>query len=46
MAEQVHALSLINRQKYKALQRLYLGLQVMTVMTALPILILELGSLL
>jgi len=46
VAEQVHALSRINRQKYKALQRLYLGLQIMTVMTALPILILELGSLL
>jgi hypothetical protein len=46
MAEQIHALSRVNRQKYLALQRLYFGLQVMTVMTALPILVLELGSLL
>lgn len=46
VAEQVHALSGINRLKYQALRRLYLGLQIMTVMTALPILLLEFGSLL
>lgn len=46
IAEQVHALSLINRHKYAALRRLYVGLQVMTVMTALPILCVELGSVL
>jgi hypothetical protein len=34
IAEQIHILSRINREKYRALRRLYLGLQMMTVMTA------------
>lgn len=34
IAEQVHILSRINRQKYAALRRLYVGLQVLTVLTA------------
>lgn len=46
MAEQVHALARVNQAKYAALRRLYLGLQLMTLMTALPILALELGNLL
>jgi len=33
IAEQVHTLSRINRDKYRALYRLYLGLQILTVLT-------------
>ncbi len=46
IAEQVHTLSRINREKYQALYRLYLGLQVLTVLTGGLIGLFELGRLL
>lgn len=46
IAEQVHTLSRINREKYKALYRLYLGLQVLTILTGGLVLFFELGRLL
>jgi hypothetical protein len=46
IAEQIHSLSRINEEKYAALRRLYLGLQVMTILTAGLIALLELGRLL
>jgi hypothetical protein len=45
IAEQIHSLSRINEEKYGALRRLYLGLQVMTLLTAGLIAMLELGRL-
>lgn len=43
IAEQIHALSRINRAKYAALRRLYLGLQVLTVLTAGLVALLAIG---
>lgn len=45
IAEQVHILSRINREKYTALYRLYLGLQVLTLLTGGLIGLAQLGSL-
>jgi hypothetical protein len=46
IAEQVHTLSRINSDKYRALYRLYLGLQILTVLTGGLIAIFEFGHLL
>lgn len=46
IAEQVHVLARINREKYDALYRLYLGLQVLTVLTGGMVALFELGALL
>jgi hypothetical protein len=46
IAEQVHILSRINREKYTALYRLYLGLQVLTVLTGGLIVLAQFGELL
>jgi hypothetical protein len=43
IAQQIHALSRINDEKYAALRRLYVGLQVMTLLVAGLITILEVG---
>jgi hypothetical protein len=44
IAEQVHTLSRINQDKYRALYRLYLGLQILTVLTGGLIAVFELGQ--
>jgi hypothetical protein len=46
IAEQVHTLARINRDKYRALYRLYLGLQILTVLTGGLIGLFEFGHLL
>jgi len=46
IAEQVHILSRLNREKYTALYRLYLGLQVLTVLTGGMVGLFEFGALL
>jgi hypothetical protein len=46
IAEQVHILSRINREKYTALYRLYLGLQILTLLTGGLIGIAQFGALL
>lgn len=46
IAEQVHILARINREKYTALYRLYLGLQVLTLLTGGMVGLFELGALL
>lgn len=46
IAEQVHILARINREKYTALYRLYLGLQILTVLTGGMVVLFELGALL
>ena len=45
IAEQIHRLSTILREKYGALQRLYLGLQILTLLTAGLVGFFELGAL-
>ena len=46
IAEQVHILSRINREKYTALYKLYLGLQVLTLLTGGLVGLAQFGSLL